>query len=84
MRLVSCLKCIFLVDDLIDSRKVYRCKAHESKKVNVNNQILCSKFRRKKKIIKKEKKVENLKDLHEDYFDTNSLYKAMIEKKENI
>jgi RecJ-like exonuclease len=68
---------------MIDGRKVYRCKAHGSKKVNVNNQILCSKFQRKKKIIKKKNKVEDMKDLHEDYFDTNPLYKAMIEKKEN-
>lgn len=53
------------------------------KKVNINNQILCSRFRRKgKKIAKKEFRHKNEKDHLKNHFDTESLIKIVGEKQE--
>ena len=53
------------------------------KKVNINNQILCSRFRReRKKIAKKEFGHKNEKDHLKNHFDTESLIKIMGEKQE--
>ncbi|MFB0557484.1 MAG: hypothetical protein ACETVY_00055 [Candidatus Bathyarchaeia archaeon] len=84
LRKVSCLKCIFLRGNFEDDRKVYRCQANDLKKINISNPILCSKYRgKRKKIIKKDFKLENIKDNLENYFDTEQLYKNMLEKQEN-
>lgn len=84
LRLVSCLKCIYLRGNFIDGRKVYRCQTHDSKKVNISNQILCSKFQvKRKKIIKKEVKFENKGDQLEKYFDTETLVKNVLKKQSN-
>ena len=83
LNLVSCLKCIFLRGNFEDGRKVYRCRAHALKKVDISNQILCSRFsRERKKIAKKEFRHKNEKDHLKNHFDTESLIKIMGEKQE--
>jgi hypothetical protein len=52
--------------------------------VDISNQILCSKFRvKRKKIIKKEVKFENKGDQLEKFFDTETLVKNILEKQSN-
>jgi hypothetical protein len=82
MRPVSCLKCAFLTGNFEDGMKTYRCRLKESRIVNVNNQIKCSRFQVKKKMIAK--KEAGLKDevYPENYFDAELLYKSMIKKRE--
>jgi hypothetical protein len=82
MRPVSCLKCAFLTGDFEDGRKTYRCKVKESRIVNVNNQIKCSRFQVKKKTIAKKETGPKDEVYPENYFDAESLYKSMIEKRE--
>jgi hypothetical protein len=83
MRPVSCLKCAFLRGSFEDGRKTYRCKVKESRIVNVNNQIKCSRFQEKKKKTITKKETGSKGEVYPDnYFDAESLYKSMIEKRE--
>lgn len=82
MRSVSCLKCAFLKGNFEDGRKTYRCKVKESRIVNVNNQIKCSRFQEKKKPITKKETSSKGGVYPENYFDAETLYKSMIEKRE--
>lgn len=82
MRLVSCLKCIYLMGSFEDGRKTYRCKVKGSRIVNVNNQIKCSRFQEMKKTITKNETSSKGEVYPENYFDAESLYKSMTEKRE--
>jgi len=83
MRQVSCLKCAFLTGNFVDGRKTYRCKLKNSRIVNVNNQIKCSKYQVKKKTIPKKETGRKDEVYPANYFDAESLYKSMIEKRES-
>jgi hypothetical protein len=82
MNPVSCLKCAFLRGSFEDGRKKYRCEVKESRIVNINDQIMCSRFQRqKKKIANREIDFKNNKVYPENYFDAETL-RSMAEKRE--
>jgi hypothetical protein len=83
MNPVSCLKCAFLRGSFEGGRKKYRCEVKESRIVNINDQIKCSRFQRKKKKIANRKIDFKDNEVYpENYFDAESLYRSVDEKRE--
>lgn len=66
----------------MDGVKVYRCRAHALRVVNIHDQIFCSRFRGKSKNVTNKEfrnKIEVVRQA--EYFDTDPLYETMNERR---
>ncbi len=74
LKKVSCLQCVFCTKSIEYEEVVYRCRAHTLRQVDVSDQILCSRFKRKGDTGQKKEESMVVKDLPEIEFDTGPLY----------
>lgn len=74
---VSCLKCSFMIKEMNGNEYVYKCQAHALKRIKVDTEIKCIRYKKREK----NKKVI-LTNNFQKYFDTEPLKNLIMERKE--